>query len=113
MALGVGVYATSITTRTSLEAWSSTSVTTRMSRDATGKSSAEVNHHVHFSCVNCVELHRRHLADIDLLVAVGGDSTVLSAAHFMDRGTIPMLGINPDPNELLRRRQQHRRGLLP
>jgi len=32
------------------------------------------------------------------MVAVGGDGTVLSAAHFLDHGTIPLLGINSDPN---------------
>ncbi|GKY99943.1 hypothetical protein MPSEU_000947900 [Mayamaea pseudoterrestris] len=55
-------------------------------------------HNVQFSCVNRVELDRQHLADVDLLVAVGGDGTVLSAAHFIDHGTIPMLGVNSDPN---------------
>lgn len=55
-------------------------------------------HEVTFSCVNRVELDRQHLADIDLMVAVGGDGTVLSAAHFLDHGTIPLLGVNSDPN---------------
>lgn len=55
-------------------------------------------HNVQFSCVNRVELDRQHLADVDLLVAVGGDGTVLSAAHFIDHGTIPLLGVNSDPN---------------
>lgn len=55
-------------------------------------------HNVNFSCVNRVELDRQHLADVDLMVAVGGDGTVLSAAHFLDHGTIPLLGINSDPN---------------
>lgn len=55
-------------------------------------------HEVSFSCVNRVELDRQHLSDIDLMVAVGGDGTVLSAAHFLDHGTIPLLGINSDPN---------------
>lgn len=32
------------------------------------------------------------------MVAVGGDGTLLSAAHFLDHGTIPLLGINSDPN---------------
>jgi len=54
-------------------------------------------HDVRFSCVNRVELDRQHLADVDLVVAVGGDGTVLSAAHFLDHGTIPLLGINSDP----------------
>jgi NAD+ kinase len=55
------------------------------------------HHQVNFSCVNRVELDRQHLADVDLMVAVGGDGTVLSAAHFLDHGTIPLLGINSDP----------------
>lgn len=37
-----------------------------------------------FSCVNRVELDRQHLADVDLVIAVGGDGTCLSAAHFLD-----------------------------
>ena len=53
---------------------------------------------VSFNCVNRVDLDRQHLADVDLLVAVGGDGTVLSAAHFLDHGTIPLLGVNSDPN---------------
>lgn len=55
-------------------------------------------HKVNFSCVNRVELDRQHLTDVDLMVAVGGDGTVLSSAHFLDHGTIPLLGINSDPN---------------
>lgn len=55
-------------------------------------------HDVSVSCVNRAELDRQHLADIDLLIAVGGDGTVLSAAHFLDHGTIALLGINSDPN---------------
>jgi hypothetical protein len=48
--------------------------------------------------VNRVELDRQHLVNVDLVIAVGGDGTVLSAAHFLDHGTIPLLGINSDPN---------------
>jgi NAD+ kinase len=44
-----------------------------------------------------VELDRQHLADVDLIIAVGGDGTVLSSAHFLDHGTIPLLGVNSDP----------------
>lgn len=54
-------------------------------------------HNINFSCVNRVELDRQHLADADLVVAVGGDGTVLSSAHFLDHGTIPLLGVNSDP----------------
>lgn len=55
------------------------------------------DNNVAFSCINRVELDRQHLADVDLMIAVGGDGTVLSAAHFLDHGTIPLLGINSDP----------------
>jgi len=54
-------------------------------------------HEVNFSCVNRVELDRQHLADVDLVVAVGGDGTVLSSSHFLDHGTIPLMGVNSDP----------------
>lgn len=60
---------------------------------------------VSFNCINRVDLDRQHLADIDLMVAVGGDGTVLSAAHFLDHGTIPLLGINSDPNVSIEDRQ--------
>jgi len=62
-------------------------------------------HNVSFNCVNRVDLDRQHLADIDLMVAVGGDGTVLSAAHFLDHGTIPLLGVNSDPNVSLEDRK--------
>jgi NAD kinase len=59
---------------------------------------AILNHHnVQFTCVNRSDLDRQHLFDVDLVVAVGGDGTVLSAAHFLDAGTIPLLGVNSDP----------------
>jgi len=54
-------------------------------------------HRVSFRCVNRVELDRQHLANVDLVVSVGGDGTVLTTAHFLDHGTIPLLGINADP----------------
>mmetsp|Transcript_25674 Transcript_25674/g.70802 ORF Transcript_25674/g.70802 Transcript_25674/m.70802 type:complete len:365 (+) Transcript_25674:1201-2295(+) len=57
------------------------------------------HHVVQFSCVNRVDLDRQHLSGVDLIVAVGGDGTVLSSAHFVDHGTIPLLGINSDPNK--------------
>lgn len=55
------------------------------------------HHNVDFECVNRVELDRQHLANVDLVVSVGGDGTALSSAHFLDHGTIPLLGINSDP----------------
>ncbi len=55
------------------------------------------HHNIEFACVNRVELDRQHLANVDLVMAVGGDGTCLSAAHFLDHGTIPLLGVNSDP----------------
>ena len=52
------------------------------------------HHNVEFTCINRTELDRQHLFNVDLVVAVGGDGTVLSAAHFLDHGTIPLLGVN-------------------
>ncbi|GMI58379.1 hypothetical protein ScalyP_jg2601 [Parmales sp. scaly parma] len=51
-----------------------------------------------FSVVNRVDLDRQHLQGVDLVVAVGGDGTVLSCSHLLDNGTIPLLGINSDPS---------------
>lgn len=62
-------------------------------------------HEVSFNCVNRVDLDRQHLADVDLMIAVGGDGTVLSSAHFLDHGTIPLLGVNSDPNVSLEDRK--------
>ncbi len=42
------------------------------------------------------ELHRGLLADKDLVIAVGGDGTILNTSSFLD-DTIPVLGVNSDP----------------
>ena len=55
------------------------------------------HHQVSYSRISRVELDRQHLAGADLVIAVGGDGTVLSSAHFLDHGTIPLLGVNSDP----------------
>ena len=47
---------------------------------------------MNFSCVNRVELDRQHLAEVDLVVAVGGDGTILSSAHFLDDILIRLYG---------------------
>jgi NAD kinase len=43
------------------------------------------HHNVDYECVNRVELDRQHLANVDLVVSVGGDGTALSSAHFLVR----------------------------
>lgn len=42
------------------------------------------------------ELHRGLLVGKDLVIAVGGDGTVLNTSSFID-DTIPLLGVNSDP----------------
>lgn len=37
--------------------------------------------------------------DVDLVVTVGGDGTLLQASHFMD-DKIPVLGVNSDPTRI-------------
>jgi len=44
------------------------------------------------------ELYHHHMPNHDLVIAVGGDGTTLSASHFV-RGNVPLLGVNSDPDE--------------
>ena len=44
------------------------------------------------SVVGREDMHQHHMADISLLVAVGGDGTALSASHFL-RDDVPMLAV--------------------
>lgn len=70
---------------------------------------------VHRDAINfCQDVLRRKLVDwetmfhddlsqpiqnVDLVVTVGGDGTILHASHFMD-DTIPVLGVNSDPTQV-------------
>ena len=38
------------------------------------------------------------IRNVDLVVTVGGDGTLLQASHFMD-DSIPVLGVNSDPTQ--------------
>lgn len=38
------------------------------------------------------------ITDVDLVVTVGGDGTLLQASHLMD-DSIPVLGVNSDPTQ--------------
>ena len=42
------------------------------------------------------DLHRDSVVDKDLVIAVGGDGTILNTSSFID-DTIPVLGVNSDP----------------
>ena len=44
-----------------------------------------------YTVVGREEMHRNYLADTDLVIAVGGDGTVLSTSCFLDN-SIPILG---------------------
>lgn len=39
------------------------------------------------------------IRDVDLVITVGGDGTLLKASHFLDE-TIPILGVNSDPTRI-------------
>ncbi|WVZ64674.1 hypothetical protein U9M48_014164, partial [Paspalum notatum var. saurae] len=47
-----------------------------------------------------ISVQRNHLSepirDVDLVIAVGGDGTLLRASHFLD-SSVPILGVNSDP----------------
>ena len=51
--------------------------------------------HVEWKAVERKDLSQP-INDVDLVVAVGGDGTLLQASHFMD-DRIPILGVNSDP----------------
>ncbi|XP_026414009.1 NADH kinase-like isoform X2 [Papaver somniferum] len=38
------------------------------------------------------------ICDVDMVITIGGDGTVLHASHFVD-DTIPLLGVNSDPTQ--------------
>jgi len=39
------------------------------------------------------------IRDVDLVITVGGDGTLLQASRYLD-GSIPVLGVNSDPTQL-------------
>jgi NAD+ kinase len=52
---------------------------------------------IQYSVIGREELYRGSLNDIDLVIAVGGDGTVLNTASFLD-DSVPVLGVNSDPS---------------
>lgn len=54
---------------------------------------------IKYSIIGREELHRGSIQDRDLVIAVGGDGTVLNTASFID-DSIPVLGVNSDPSRL-------------
>ena len=53
---------------------------------------------VRYTTVGREDLDRQHLSNVDLVITVGGDGTVLSSSHFLD-SSIPLLGVNSDPTK--------------
>ncbi len=51
---------------------------------------------VKYSKIGREELHRGSMQDKDLVIAVGGDGTILNTSSFID-DSIPVLGVNSDP----------------
>ncbi|CAM9406238.1 unnamed protein product, partial [Chrysoparadoxa australica] len=62
---------------------------------------------VKYKVVGREELDRQHIEDVDLVIAVGGDGTVLSSSHFLN-DSLPLLGVNSDPT-LEHERGQHKK----
>lgn len=54
---------------------------------------------IKYSLIGREELHRGSIQDRDLVIAVGGDGTVLNTASFID-DSIPVLGVNSDPSRI-------------
>lgn len=52
--------------------------------------------------VDCEEILRDNLCqpihNVDMVVTIGGDGTLLHASHFVD-DSIPILGVNSDPTQ--------------
>lgn len=53
---------------------------------------------VPYSVIGREELHRGLIQDRDLIIAVGGDGTILNTSSFLD-DSIPLLGVNSDPTK--------------
>ena len=51
---------------------------------------------VKHSVIGREELHRGVIQEKDLIIAIGGDGTVLNCSSFLD-DSIPILGVNSDP----------------
>jgi NAD+ kinase len=54
---------------------------------------------IKYSIIGREELHRGSIHDKDLVIAVGGDGTVLNTTSFVD-DSIPVLGVNSDPTRI-------------
>ena len=51
---------------------------------------------INYDIIGREELHRGSIQDKDLVIAVGGDGTILNACSFLD-DSVPILGVNSDP----------------
>lgn len=50
-------------------------------------------------CRNNIPQDSQPIHNVDLVVTVGGDGTLLQASHFID-DSIPVLGVNSDPTQI-------------
>ena len=50
-------------------------------------------------CGNNLSQDSQPIHNVDLVVTIGGDGTLLQASHFMD-DSIPVLGVNSDPTQV-------------
>lgn len=50
-------------------------------------------------CRNTLSQDSQPIHNVDLVVTIGGDGTLLQASHFMD-DSVPVLGVNSDPTQV-------------
>lgn len=50
-------------------------------------------------CRNNLSQDSQPIHNVDLVVTIGGDGTLLQASHFMD-DSVPVLGVNSDPTQV-------------
>lgn len=68
--------------------------TVRMCRDTLSRRQAHIQFEMHLR-----DELQSPIRDVDLVITVGGDGTLLQASHYLD-SSIPVLGVNSDPTQI-------------
>lgn len=67
--------------------------TVRTCRDILSRRQADIQFEMHLR-----DELQSPIRDVDLVITVGGDGTLLQASHYLD-SSIPVLGVNSDPTQ--------------
>jgi NAD+ kinase len=68
--------------------------TIRVCKDALSRRQAHVKFEMHLR-----DELQSPIRDVDLVITVGGDGTLLQASHYLD-SSVPVLGVNSDPTQI-------------